>query len=196
MKCGWGGGFDTATLSGRFVGSLIPPPPPPPTTKFRTPVGVGVLMALFVVQVGSNRGAGGGGGGGEPVDLNWVVDDRSGECLGPAGGKSAALGCFRVLWGWDPAPLGRDRTVSSGMRPMSAPTAAPAPGQFLYASLLAYGPIPPPSAHLALLSSDRQGFPSPESVAHATGQSLVSGVLPGSGQRGPWRCSVARRGSW
>ena len=35
--------------------------------------------------------------------------------------------CLRVLLGWDPSPLGRDRTASSVAWPMSAPKATPRP---------------------------------------------------------------------
>ena len=39
-------------------------------------------------------------------------------------------------------------------------------------------------------------FSLPRRRAYATGQCLVSGALPGSGQRGPGRCSVAQGRSW
>ena len=122
------------------------------------------------------------------MDLNWAVDDRSGECLGPAGGKSAALGCFRVLWGWDPAPLGRDRTVSSGTRPMPAPTAAPAPKAIPLCEpfgLWPYSPHPPLWHHS--VRTTRASPPVERDMC--TGPVSLADVFPGPGVC-PVRCLV------
>ena len=95
------------------------------------------------------------GGAGSACDLNhWPfrgLSEDSGR------NSTAALGCLWVLWGWNPTPLGRDRTASSVAWPMSAPKATPRPNTAtlalkLNASLLASGLIPPrcPISHLSV----------------------------------------------
>ena len=90
-----------------------------------------VRLPLARPRQGIHRGtpSRGGGGGGCAASGSERVTSRPFRGMSNGGSQEAnpppwgALGCSGV---GNPAPLGRDRTVSSGTRPMSAPTAAPA----------------------------------------------------------------------
>ena len=108
------------------------PPPLPSHSAWACPwryryrwAGVGLWGRT---SAGPPRAGGGLGVSERATWLNRGFFGRFGGSPGDtAGTLSAAPGCPWAPWGWDPAPLGRDHTVSSGMRPMSAPTATPAP---------------------------------------------------------------------
>ena len=134
---------------------------------------------------------GGWGGGVQPVDLNWGVDGRSGECL-------------RDQQEAYPPPWSTFGCSGVGIPRRWAGTALCPPGrglcrhprqllplrQFLYASLLAYGPIPPhpPFWHQSVRTT--RAFPTEERDMR-TGPVFSRRSLPliGPGVC-PRRCSV------
>ena len=141
------------------------PPPPLSHSAWACPwryryrwAGVGLWGRT---SAGPPRAGGGLGVSKRATWLNRGFFGRFGGSPGDtAGTLSAAPECPWAPWGWDPAPLGRDHTVSSGMRPMSAPTATPAPqDESPQASLLASGPNPPKFCPCDTLGSVRHGFP-------------------------------------
>ena len=122
------------------------------------------------------------GVGGKPVDLNWGVDGRSGECLWDQQGAYpppwSAFGCSGVgiprRWaGTALCPPGRGLCRHPRqLLPLR---------QFLYASLLAYGPIPPhpPFWHHSVRTT--RAFP-PEERDMRTGPVFSCRCLPRAGR--------------